>query len=156
MGSNWITHLTQNTMNASNFLCTRFFIKKYKAKNNRAPVYVRILLDGKPFDISLKREADINSWNTQTGRLKGSRPEIKSLNSYFDQIQAEISNCFADLKFRKQPLTAEAIKNLFCGIKPDEQTLIGLVNYHNSSLKDTLAWVHSKITSPLKSIFKNF
>jgi hypothetical protein len=45
----------------TNILSVRFFVKKYKAKNNRVPIYVRITLDGKSVDASLKREIDVRA-----------------------------------------------------------------------------------------------
>ena len=123
-------------MNTTNILSVRFFIKKYKAKNNKAPLYARITVDGKSVDTSLKREIDLVSWNRTKGQAKGTRDEIKSLNSSLDQVRTEISNCYADLKFQKKPINAEAVKNLFCGIIPDEHTLMGLIEYHNTYLKD--------------------
>ena len=64
--------------------------------------------------------------------------DLRKSHSQFslEQIRTEISNAYADLKFQKKPINAEAVKNLFCGIIPDEHTLMGLIEYHNTYLKD--------------------
>ncbi len=47
----------------TNILSVRFFVKKYKAKNNLVLIYVRITVDGRSADASLKREIDLESWS---------------------------------------------------------------------------------------------
>ncbi len=124
----------------TNILSVRFFVKKYKVRNNRVPIYVRITLDGRSLDVSLKREIDLNSWNVEKGQANGTRPEIKALNSYLDQVQAEVTNAYNQVKFEGKVLNADSVKNKFCGIEPEEHTLLGLIDYHNSYLKEFLEW----------------
>lgn len=124
----------------TNILSVRFFVKKYRAKNNRVPIYVRILLNGKYVDVSLKRDIDLDSWSMEQGQAKGNRPEIKALNSQLEQVRAEITHAYNTLKFEHKALSAEAVKNKFCGVDADEQTLFGLMEYHNNNLKQFLKW----------------
>src|SRR5258706_3604584 len=124
----------------TNILSVRFFVKKYKVKDNLVPVYVRITVDGRSADASLKREIELTRWNPDKGQAIGTRSEIKSFNAYLEQVRTEISNCYAELKFQKKPINAQAVKNAFCGVTPEEHTLVGLIEYHNTHLKDTLEW----------------
>src|SRR5690606_14583695 len=41
---------------------------------------------------------------------------------------------------QKKPITAEAIRNKFTGNDRETYTLSMLMDYHNTTLKDTLAW----------------
>ena len=127
-------------MNTTNLLSLRFFIKHDKVKNGCAPIYVRICVEGKPADVSLKRSIDISNWNAKKGQAQGLRDETKPINAHLERIRTEISNAYADLKFQKKPITAEAVKNLWCGITPEDHTLLGLIDYHNTHLKDMLEW----------------
>ncbi len=113
-------------MNTTNLLSVRFFIKHDKVKNSCAPIYVRISIEGKPADVSLKRNIEISNWNAKKGQAQGLRDDTKPINSYLDRIRTEISNAYADLKFQKKQITAEAVKNLWCGIAQEEHTLLGL------------------------------
>lgn len=124
----------------TNILSVRFFVKKYKVKGSLVPVYVRISVDGRSADASLKREIELTTWNPDKGQAAGTRNDIKSFNAYLDQVRTEISNCYAELKFLKKPINAQTVKNAFCGVTPEEHTLIGLIEYHNTNLKDTLEW----------------
>jgi integrase/recombinase XerD len=131
--------LNPGDMNA-NILSVRFFLKKYKAKENIAPIYVRISIDGRSADVSLKRNIDLANWNPSSGHARGSREEVKMLNTYLDKVRNEISNHYSDLKFQKKPIHAEALKNLYCGLGQKEKTLLELIEYHNGYLKDSLEW----------------
>jgi site-specific recombinase XerD len=128
-------------MSGSNLLRTRFIIKRDKAKNNIAPVYARISLGGKSADISLRRDIDIEKWDTALGRAKATRDEGRTFNLYLDQVRAELVERFSELKYQHKTLSVEAIKNLFCGVAAEEgKTLLALVDHHNSYLKHTLEW----------------
>src|SRR5260221_10040191 len=69
-------------MNTTNILSVRFFIKQYKAKNFRAPIYARITIEGKSADVSLKRTVEISNWSAESGQAKGSRDDAGSINVF--------------------------------------------------------------------------
>ncbi len=71
----------------TNILSVRFFVKKYKVKDNLVPVYVRISVDGRSADASLKKEIELTTWNPDKGQAIGTRSEIKSFNAYLDQVE---------------------------------------------------------------------
>lgn len=127
-------------MKTTNTFGVRFFIKKDKIKNGKAPIYARVTVDGKSADISLKREIDTSSWNPERECVKGSRDEIKSPNTYIDLVRSKLTNCYSELKIQKDHVTAVAIKNLFCGIVKEEHTLLSLIEYHNTHLNSFLEW----------------
>jgi len=84
-------------MNTTNILSVRFFIKQYKAKNFRAPIYARITIEGKSADVSLKRTVEISNWSAETSQAKGSRDDARSINVHLDRIRTEISNVRLDI-----------------------------------------------------------
>src|ERR1041384_4176920 len=126
-------------MNA-NILSIRLFVKKHKAKENIAPIYARIAIDGRSVDISLKRNIDVANWNPSRRQARGNTEGVKILNTYLDKARNEISNHYSDLKFQKKPIHAEALKNLYCGVGQKEKTLLELIEYHNGYLKESLEW----------------
>ena len=75
-------------------------------KNGRAPIYVRITVEGRSSDVSLKRNIEIANWNVEKGQTQGLRDETKSINAHLGRIRTEISNAYGDLKLQKKPLTA--------------------------------------------------
>jgi site-specific recombinase XerD len=79
-------------------------------------------------------------WNSSKGMAKGSREEIKSLNHYLDEVRARIMECYQEMQVQKRLITADAIKSMFLGTDQKDFTLCKLVDYHNQTMRDTLAW----------------
>jgi hypothetical protein len=76
-------------MSHVNILNIKFFLKKNRAKNNFAPLYVRIVYGGYTTDLSLKRDIDLDKWDAENGRPKGSREDVRIINNQLDQVRAE-------------------------------------------------------------------
>lgn len=112
-----------------------FYLKKYKAINGKAPIYIRITVDGKRVDISTKQTIEITNWNEDKGTTKGSREEIKLINNYLEQIRAQVVAGYQELLFQNKLITAEAIKNKFLGKDQLEYALSSLIDYHNDCCK---------------------
>jgi site-specific recombinase XerD len=127
-------------MRSTNTFAITFYIKRYKAKNDKAPVYARITVDGKRLDISTKQEVSIANWNSAKGLAKGSKEEIKLLNSYLEQMRARLVESYQELLLRKKSITVEAIKNIFCGEQNEEHSLLKIFDYHNETVKVSLEW----------------
>lgn len=50
------------------------------------PIYLRITVNGKRAEATSGRECEPSTWNNIAGRLKGTKDEIKSFNSYLDNL----------------------------------------------------------------------
>jgi integrase/recombinase XerD len=124
----------------TNVLAVRFFVKRDKESNGMAPVYVRISADGRSVDVSVKRRVATSNWDCARESLIGTRQESKQFNSYLETIRTDLTNIYTDLRNQRKPVSAELIKNTYCGIAPTEQTLLGLIDYHNNHLKSKLEW----------------
>lgn len=78
-------------MSVSNILRTRFIIKKDKARDNLAPLYVRIAYGTSSVDLPLKRDIDLANRDGPNGRPIGSRDDVRAINNPFDQVRTEIT-----------------------------------------------------------------
>jgi Fe-S cluster assembly ATPase SufC len=125
-------------MTTTNTFGIVFFLKKYKAKNEKAPIYARITVDGKRADLALKRVIDIENWNGSKGMAKGKSEEIRTLNTYLEQVRSRLVECYQQLQLKKKLITAEAVKAQFCGGEEKEHSLLNVIDYHNTEMKSTL------------------
>ncbi|MBC7399428.1 MAG: site-specific integrase, partial [Mucilaginibacter sp.] len=57
-------------MKTTNSFSHNFFLKKDKASKGNAPLYVRVTVNRKFVDISLKRRIKISSWNHELQKLE--------------------------------------------------------------------------------------
>jgi hypothetical protein len=58
-------------MRTKNTFSILFWIHPTRVKNNQAPVFTRITVNGKRANISLKLQVDIGLWNSEKQRAKG-------------------------------------------------------------------------------------
>jgi site-specific recombinase XerD len=127
-------------MKTTNTFGVVFYLRKYKGKNGKAPIYVRITVDGKRTDIALKRDIETVNWNEAKGMAKSKGLEFKTLNTYLEQVRSRLVECYQELVLKKKLITAESVKNQFCCVEEKEHSLIFLFDYHNSEMKTTLEW----------------
>lgn len=125
---------TKNTFGIS------FFVKKYKLKDAQAPLYVRITVDGKSLDLSLKRKVPLANWDMGKGAVKGSKEEIKALAAYLEQVRNRLYACQQELEKERKLLTAESLKKRYLGEDESGKTLQELMAFHSEEMKHELAW----------------
>ena len=126
-------------MKTTNTFGVHFIIRMNKLRDNKAPVYSRVTVDGSRVEISLKKWVALNLWDTRSGRLRGNRTEARDFNYFLDQIKARLLECYQELQIQKKHITAEAIKNKFLGIDREDHTLCDVVSYHNKNFENALA-----------------
>ncbi|UII20785.1 site-specific integrase [Fulvivirga ligni] len=117
-----------------------FYLRRYKAKKGKSPIYARITVDGKRAELSIKQSIEESHWNNGKGLAKGNSDEIKSLNVYLEQVRAKLVQHYQNMILQDKLVNAEAIKNKFLGYDQREYTLCKLVEYHNTEMKHSLAW----------------
>jgi integrase/recombinase XerD len=116
-----------------------FWIHKSRAIDNLSKVYVRITVDGKRANISLKCKADIRFWDAKRQKAKGTNENSRLLNEYLDQVQSQLIHSYHELRFKKQLITADLIKAKFLGEDDASKSLQEILGYHNRKIENTLA-----------------
>jgi hypothetical protein len=114
-------------------------VKKHRASAGKVPVYLRITVNRKRLDISIKRKIDLAFWDDGKGQAKGSRSEAKALNLYLEQLRHHLYDCYQQLEKERKLITVEAVKNRYLGGDERGKTLKDLVEYHNEEMKHELA-----------------
>lgn len=107
-----------------------FFIRRTtKLKNGESPIFVRITINGKRVDISLKRSVDSKLWNTDKNCVKGNNRNAKEINHYIDSVRSRLLSIANELENNEQ-LTCSNIKNYFLG-KTNKRTILKIFADHN-------------------------
>jgi integrase/recombinase XerD len=125
-------------MKTTNSFSINFFLKKDKASKGNAPIYVRITVNGKFVDISLKRRVSVTAWDQLGQKLNGNESEAKDTREKMRQMRNEINAAYDALRYDKQILSADAIKAKIEGIEEEQTTLLWLMTYHNTEIKKLL------------------
>ncbi len=126
-------------MKTINSFSILFFLKKDKANKGIAPLYVRITINKKFVDISLKRRLKLVSWDHKFQKVIGADKELKEVQEKVRQTRTEINSAYDTLRYNKEVLTADSIKTfLESGGEEEQTTLLFLMNYHNTEVKKLL------------------
>ena len=126
-------------MRTQNTFSILFLVKKSKAISDEAPLYARITVNSKRVDISLKRRIPLLLWDVKKKKAKGTSNEARQINEYLKQVQTQLFQCYQDLKFKRELITAKLIKANYLGEGGNSKTLQNLLEYHNNKTQKTLA-----------------
>jgi integrase/recombinase XerD len=114
-------------MKSTNTFGVHFIIRPLK-RNNQSLLYVRIVVNKRRIEISLKRTIDPELWDSASGCAKAIRETARELNSFIDDVRFKLIECYRQLQVQHKIITAVAIKSLFLGEEKRENTLCSLSN----------------------------
>ena len=112
-----------------------FYVKKQKNyKTGDAPIYLRITVDGKRSEITTNRECNPEKWNSKSGRLIGTKENIKSFNAFLDNLQTKVYEAHRYLSENEKLITAEILKHRMLGKAEKARMLIDIFRDHNNKM----------------------
>lgn len=121
----------------------RFFARKSRGrKTGNYLLLVRVTVNSKRVEISLKKEVPIDLWDEKMQCLKGRSQSASRFNSYLDKIKMRFNLIEQQLLFENKKPTAELVKARYNGDPdPDEETiptLLELYDEHNRRFKELI------------------
>ncbi|WP_047415880.1 site-specific integrase [Cellulophaga sp. Hel_I_12] len=125
-------------MQTSKTFSIHFWPSIAKAKDDFAPIYARVTVEGKRAEISLKRFTSVTYWDNRSKRTTLRTSEGKALNLYLDQVYSDLLTCHKQLLGDSIYITAQSIKARYLGEDEQHKTLLQLVSYHNINMVSVL------------------
>ena len=107
--------------------------------NGQTSIYVRVSLNGKKLNISLKQKVRVYQWDSEKQRVQGSNAYSKRTNNLLDGIRAELFQIYRELQRGSKIVTAELVKSHFLGENKDQYSLLDIFQFHNDTLANKLA-----------------
>jgi site-specific recombinase XerD len=124
-----------------------FFLKKpQQYQQGVQPIYLRITVDGKRAELSVKRECEPSKWNGRAGRALGNKEATKSLNAYLDTLQHKVYEAYKALLDQGVNITAGRIKNKLMGIEERPRMILEVFSDHNEQLKSLVGHGYAPLT----------
>ncbi|EWH12633.1 phage integrase [Cellulophaga geojensis KL-A] len=119
---------------------TRFSVLFYPRgndidKNGNAPIYLRITVDGKRSELSIKRKVLLTRWNSEGGKVRGTTADVRELNRYIDTIKFKIYKIHDMLSENQELVTADIIKNIYLGKGKKYKMLLEIFQTHNDKIE---------------------
>lgn len=116
-----------------------FYIKRSKAdKNGYANIYIRITVNGKRSEMSIKRKVHIDKWSSEAGKAKGYSIEAQEVNRYIDMITNKIYRIHQRLVDDNMPVSAVGIKDVYLGKKKNQRMLLEIFQEHNDRVNSLI------------------
>lgn len=124
-----------------------FYLRKErKNEKGECPIFLRITVDGQRATVSTNRFISETKWNSEAGKAKGNKEEIRELNTYLDTIKGSVLTHQRDMLDRGKLITAESLRNTLLGLNNARRTLQEVFEYHNERMKQKVGIEFSKST----------
>jgi len=102
-----------------------FYIRKDKrVRSEKAPIYLRITVNGKRSEQSIKRSIDTERWDSDLGYVKGNKRDAKEINLLIDNLRLKIRQIHNRLVEMDRMVTSKLIRNILNGIDEEQKSLI--------------------------------
>jgi len=109
-----------------------------RAVNNKANIYIRVTLNGKRVNISLKKKINISTWDEKLQRASGTDKDSRILNLYLNEVQSKVYRIYEDFKREEIPFTSQMVKAKFLGEDKTRHSFQNLVDYYNEKMQHKL------------------
>jgi len=126
----------QDIMVSNSFAILSYLRTGRLDNQGKAPLYLRITVNGKRAEFSIKRKIKPEKWNSRKGRVKGSSPKVQNLNRYIDELESKAFEIHSKLVTKKKPYTAEIIKNKLLNKEENYRTLLTIYKEHNNEIEE--------------------
>lgn len=82
-------------------------------KNKRAPLYARVVVDGKRVKIALRKWIELDDWSDERGVARGNRDAARETKHFIEEVRARLMQCYQKLQLQRQIITAESLRTIF-------------------------------------------
>ena len=125
-------------MRTSSTFSILFWVYGKRAVNNKANIYIRVTLNGKRVNISLKKKINISTWDEKLQRASGTDKDSRILNLYLNEVQSKVYRIYEDFKRDEVPFTSQMVKVKFLGEDKTRFSFQNLVDYYNEKMQHKL------------------
>ena len=104
-------------------------------KSGNAPIYLRITVNSKRSEFSIKRKVLLTKWNSEAGKVRGTTADVRELNKYMDAIKVKVHKIQEALFDNKKLITSKIIKNIYLGKNIKHKMLLEIFQAHNDKIE---------------------
>ncbi|PIQ35364.1 MAG: recombinase [Bacteroidetes bacterium CG18_big_fil_WC_8_21_14_2_50_41_14] len=120
--------------------------KSKKLKDKTVPIYLRITIDGKRTEYSIKRTVDPDRWNPSAGKARGTNDDSSEINSQIQIIHAKVKKAYKELIDDEVTISGPAIISKISGKEANKHTLINTFKLHNQQMSERAGFDYAKAT----------
>src|SRR5688572_1182245 len=90
-------------------------IVKKRIGSKGAMVMLRITVNGRRAEISIKRKVDPERWDPNVNRIRGTKQDAKEVNSLIDMLTLKLNKIYSKLVENEETVTARKVKDIYHG-----------------------------------------
>jgi hypothetical protein len=75
------------------------------------PIYLRISVDGKRSEATIRRGIEPEKWDERRGKVRGNTEDARSLNAHLESILAKLKRIHTRLLDTEEEITADTLRN---------------------------------------------
>lgn len=118
-----------------NLFSLLFYIKRGKAdKNGFTNIYLRITVNGKRAELSIRRKIHLEKWSSDAGKGKGYSQDVQELNHYIEIIKNKIYEIHRTLVNHNKTITATLLRDVYIGKDDNQKMLLDIFQNHNDQV----------------------
>jgi integrase len=138
-----------------------FFAKKSKLlANGKAPLFVRITLNGSRWETSLNIGVHKEKWDSKKEKARGYDKNSNLVNELIDATRDKIYRIKLKIDQEEKPLTLGNLRYYYSGQRDNERTIMKLFDNHNSFCEKKVGFQLAQATYDryltCRKHFKNF
>ena len=119
-------------MKVNQNLSILFWVWKDKIDElGKAPIYVRLTIDGKRSQFSLGNKTLPSQFNVKKGQLNGTSEEARTVNNYINLVRGKLQQHYNILTTQADHVSPDMVRNAFLGKNETKKTLIQAFDFHN-------------------------
>ena len=120
-----------------NKIATHFYVKQArKDRNEEAPIYLRITINGERSEITTGRVINPNNWDKSAERVIGRSEEARTINAVLTTLLGKVEKYYSALDAKDERIFVTQIINQLRGKSVNQRTLIQAYEYHISKLTE--------------------
>ena len=119
-----------------------FYLKRRKLqKDSKSTIMLRIIVNNKAVDVSLKTFILQEHWDKQNRRVSDMNPEAHNINAYLDKVSSTLQHHYQQAQLEGKQLTASMMKQRFMAIGSNPPSLLEMFD---KQVKDADRLAHAK------------
>lgn len=104
-----------------------FYLKRRKLqKDSKSTIMLRIIVNNKATDVSLKTSILQEHWDKQNRRVSDMNPEAHNINAYLDKVSSTLQHHYRQAQLEGKQLTASMLKQRFMATGTNPPSLLEL------------------------------
>ncbi|MFL1010922.1 site-specific integrase [Flavisericum labens] len=148
-------------MRTSTTFSVLFWVYGKRVIKDQVNIYLRITLNGKRVNISLKKKINITTWDEKIQRANGTDKDSRILNLYLNEVQSKVYRIYEEFKKEEKPFTSQMVKARYLGEDRRRFSFQNLIDYHNEKMqhklhKDTMGQYKTSQRYMLEYILKEY